>query len=249
LWDAYYPTVLMKIGESVNFFFRKKLKILSSFPHFLRLYSLILKPIIMPPKKSTKTTLKVKNTEPEVESESEQHMDDVSTQEDITHDETAHEDNNSTEDLLDTIDQQIASFMEMRTELTNQIQALRKVRKGVAAMTKKLIKKKKTKNSNKKPSGINMAFPIDDVSPILATFMKEHHQKEEPLESFSRINALTTINKYIKEHKLQDPKKKTQIKMDGQLKKLFPNLVTQKKALLYTGIMASLGQHFPKKAT
>ena len=153
------------------------------------------------------------------------------------------------DEFLGSIDEEISGLEEMRKELTNRIQSLRKIRKSAHAMAKKLSKKKHAKkNPNKKPSGINAPYPIGDIGKTLADFMQTNSDKE--LTQFSRIDALKAINAYVKEKNLKNSTQghKTEIKMDATLKKLFPQLVAQKKPLKYTGIMGSLGQHFPKKS-
>jgi len=191
----------------------------------------------------TATTKKViastPEQEPEPEPESEPIVEDTGAEESVAGDDQS-------DDLLEQIDEEIAGLEAMRKDLTNRIQSLRKIRKGVNSAVKKLNKKKHAKkNNNKTPSGINMAYPVDDVSKILSSFMKSHSENKN-IETISRIDALKAINKYVKDKNLQNKTKKTEINMDATLKKLFPTLAEQGNPLTFTGIMKPLGQHFPQ---
>ena len=150
------------------------------------------------------------------------------------------------EDILSMIDAEIDGLESIRKELTARIQNLRKIRKNAQTMSKKITKKGAKKNANKKPSGINLGFAIGEVSPSLGDFMKSHTGNND-LATVSRIDALKSINAYIKDKKLQNPANKQHINLDNTLKKLFPTFVAAKNPLKYTDIMGALGQHFPKK--
>ena len=199
----------------------------------------------MPPKKViTKKNVKVATKESEPEEMVEASLEESSVED--THIEEGGSEGEYDE-FLDSIDKEINGLEEMRKELTLRIQSLRKIRKGAQTMAKKLAKKKNNKkNPNKKPSGINAPHPINDISKPLSDFMKKYSGKDN-LEQFSRIDALSAVNAYAKEKNLQNKTNKQEINMDATLKKLFPELVVQKMPLKYTGIMGSLGQHFPKK--
>jgi len=150
-------------------------------------------------------------------------------------------------DVIKEIDAEIDSLENMRKELTVRLQNMRKIRKTVLMMSKKVTKKGGKKNANKKPSGINLGFPIADVSAPLAAFMKEQSGKND-LATVSRIDALKSINAYIKTKALQNPANKQNINLDANMKKLFPTYDAAKNPLRYKDIMGALGQHFPKKA-
>jgi len=210
----------------------------------------------MPPKKVIqKKTIKVKDVTPASTPEAQEESAVVSA---VADEAVADEavvavvtetDEESHDNILTQLDEEILGLENMRKELTTRIQAFRKIRKATQGMVKKLNKKKNSKkNSNKTPSGINAKHPIGDISEALATFMKSY-TKTPDLDSVSRIDALKAINGYVKEHNLQKKDKATEIAMDPTLKKLFPTLVSTKTPLKYTGIMGPLGQHFPKKKT
>jgi chromatin remodeling complex protein RSC6 len=150
---------------------------------------------------------------------------------------------------LKHIEEQIQALETMRKDLTLQIQVMRKIQKSSQVMVKKLSKKgnKSKKNPNKKPSGINAPHKVGDIGKNLVEFMKTRVGSNTV--EFSRIDALKEVNKYIKENNLQNKEMnhKQEVLMDDTLKKIFPELVAQGTPLKYTGIMGSLGQHFPKK--
>lgn len=150
------------------------------------------------------------------------------------------------DDILAMIDAEIENMESTRKELTVRLQNMRKIRKSAQVMSKKVTKKGAKKNTNKKPSGINLGIAIGEISAPLAAFMKEQPGNND-LQTVSRIDALKSINSYIKTKALQNPANKQHINLDATMKKLFPTFVASKNPLKYTDIMGALGQHFPKK--
>lgn len=99
----------------------------------------------------------------------------------------------------------------------------------------KLSKKKQAK-ANRKPSGF---IKPTRISKELATFLGKDHGSE-----MARTEVTREINKYIREHKLQDKDNGRKINPDKQLKQLLK--IKSKDELTYFNLQKYMSPHFAK---
>ena len=80
-------------------------------------------------------------------------------------------------------------------------------------------------------------YEFSEVSQILSDFMIRNSE----FRTVSRISAIKTVTKYIKQHGLQQENDKRIIILDTTLKTLFS---TNEDTVTYAAIMTKLGPHF-----
>ena len=128
--------------------------------------------------------------------------------------------------------QQVSNHL--NTLRTNFKQLEKKVTKELKQAQK--LSKKKLAKANRKPSGF---IKPTRISKELATFLGKDHGSE-----MARTEVTREINKYIREHKLQDKDNGRKINPDKQLKKLLK--IQSKDELTYFNLQKYMSPHFAK---
>jgi chromatin remodeling complex protein RSC6 len=133
-------------------------------------------------------------------------------------------------------------FMASLQQVSNHLNTLRTGFKQLEKKVNKELKqaqklsKKKQAKANRKPSGF---IKPTRISKELATFLGKDHGSE-----MARTEVTREINKYIREHKLQDKDNGRKINPDKQLKKLLK--IQSKDELTYFNLQKYMSPHFAK---
>ena len=122
-------------------------------------------------------------------------------------------------------------------------------RRDVQKLEKALDKAQNSKKSTRKrnvnhQSGIMQPHK---VSAKLNKFMKHVLDGDDVKETYSRVDVLKAISKYVKAQKLQDTDNARYINLDKHLEAIFPNLKGSEGTdrLQFTSVMKNISQHFP----
>lgn len=126
----------------------------------------------------------------------------------------------------------ISQFSALKTEL----RLIEKKTTKELKIAQKLTNKKKRKGT-RAPSGFVKPAPISNE---LADFLGLNHGSE-----MARTDVTREINKYIREHSLQDSNNGRKINPDTKLSTLLN--VTPEIELTYFNLQKYMGPHFPKK--
>ena len=132
----------------------------------------------------------------------------------------------------------MANLQQVSTHLNTLRTGFKQLEKKVnkeLKLAQKLSKKKQAK-ANRKPSGF---IKPTRISKELATFLGKDHGSE-----MARTEVTREINKYIREHKLQDKDNGRKINPDKQLKKLLK--IQSKDELTYFNLQKYMSPHFAK---
>ena len=133
-------------------------------------------------------------------------------------------------------------FMANLQQVSNHLNTLRTGFKQLEKKVNKELKnaqklsKKKQAKANRKPSGF---IKPTRISKELATFLGKDHGSE-----MARTEVTREINKYIREHNLQDKDNGRKINPDKQLKKLLK--IQNKEELTYFNLQKYMSPHFAK---
>ena len=133
-------------------------------------------------------------------------------------------------------------FMANLQQVSNHLNSLRTGFKQLEKKVNKELKqaqklsKKKQAKANRKPSGF---IKPTRISKELATFLGKDHGSE-----MARTEVTREINKYIREHKLQDKDNGRKINPDKQLKQLLK--IKSKDELTYFNLQKYMSPHFAK---
>ena len=141
--------------------------------------------------------------------------------------------------VADEFTQFINKFQSMISQFSALKAELRVIEKKTAKELKiaqKLTNKKKRKGT-RAPSGFVKPAPISNE---LADFLGLNHGSE-----MARTDVTREINKYIREHSLQDSNNGRKINPDKKLSTLLN--VTPEIELTYFNLQKYMGPHFPKK--
>jgi len=141
--------------------------------------------------------------------------------------------------VTDDFTQFINKFQSMISQFSALKAELRVIEKRTAKELKvaqKLTNKKKRKGT-RAPSGFVKPAPISNE---LADFLGLNHGSE-----MARTDVTREINKYIREHSLQDSNNGRKINPDKKLSTLLN--VTPDIELTYFNLQKYMGPHFPKK--
>ena len=147
------------------------------------------------------------------------------------------------EELIESVNASIKDLREGPTK-TKGVKLLRSINKKIKALRSKTARvmrqKRKTGRTNNKNSGF--LKPVS-ISSEMAKFTGWN-----PDTLRSRVDVTKYICDYIKEHDLQNPEDRRQIKPDRKLQKLLSyNPKKAKEPLRYYSLQTHLKQHFPKK--
>lgn len=141
--------------------------------------------------------------------------------------------------VADEFTQFINKFQAMISQFSGLKAELRVIEKKTTKELKiaqKLTNKKKRKGT-RAPSGFVKPAPISNE---LADFLGLNHGSE-----MARTDVTREINKYIREHSLQDSNNGRKINPDKKLSTLLN--VTPEIELTYFNLQKYMGPHFPKK--
>ena len=133
-------------------------------------------------------------------------------------------------------------FMANLQQVSNHLNTLRTGFKQLEKRVNRELKqaqklsKKKQAKANRKPSGF---IKPTRISKELATFLGKDHGSE-----MARTEVTREINKYIREHKLQDKDNGRKINPDKQLKQLLK--IKSKDELTYFNLQKYMSPHFAK---
>ena len=148
----------------------------------------------------------------------------------------------STNPNHDIVINEFGVFMANLQQVSNHLNTLRASFKQLEKKVNKELKqaqklsKKKQAKANRKPSGF---IKPTRISKELATFLGKDHGSE-----MARTEVTREINKYIREHKLQDKDNGRKINPDKQLKKLLK--IQSKDELTYFNLQKYMSPHFAK---
>ena len=131
---------------------------------------------------------------------------------------------------------EINSFRSALTALASHVRDLQKRSERELKSAQKSAKKRRTKNTNRKPSGFVKPTLITDE---LATFLGK-----DSGTLMARTEVTREINAYIREHKLQNPKNGRHILPDKKLGKLLR--VGKGDELTYFNLQKYMSPHFVK---
>ena len=143
---------------------------------------------------------------------------------------------------VSSLDSDCSKFLGDLQNVSSQLSALKTSFRALEkAMTKELkaaqkLNKKKKQKSNRKPSGFVKPTLI---SMELADFLKVPHKSE-----IARTEVTREINKYIREHNLQDAKNGRIINADKALQTLLK--VQKSDELTYFNLQKFMSPHFLK---
>ena len=130
---------------------------------------------------------------------------------------------------------QLTALRSQLTSVTTQVRVLSKRTDRELKAAKKVGRKKK-RTGNRQPSGFVKPTKISNE---LASFLG----KEKGTE-MARTDVTREINKYIRAHKLQDPKNGRHILADAKLKKLLK--LKKDDNLTYFNLQKYMSPHFAK---
>lgn len=131
---------------------------------------------------------------------------------------------------------EINSFRTALTALAGHVRDLQKRSERELKSAQKSAKKRRTKNTNRKPSGFVKPTLITDE---LATFLGK-----DSGTLMARTEVTREINAYIREHKLQNPNNGRHILPDKKLGKLLR--VGKNDELTYFNLQKYMSPHFVK---
>jgi chromatin remodeling complex protein RSC6 len=147
-----------------------------------------------------------------------------------------------TQSLSDDFNELVTTLATLKTTVSSLSSRMRSLQKRVDREIKS-AQKKKTKRGPlsadgkpRKPSGF---VKPTDITPELAKFLG----KDKGV-MMARTEVTREINKYIREHKLQDPSNGRIIKPDASLRKLLN--VKAKDELTYFNLQKYMSPHFVK---
>jgi len=147
-----------------------------------------------------------------------------------------------TQSLADEFVEMVSTLSALKTTVSSLSTKIRGLQKRVDREIKS-AQKKKTKRGPlsadgkpRKPSGF---VKPTDITPELAKFLG----KDKGVQ-MARTEVTREINKYIREHKLQDPSNGRIIKPDASLRKLLN--VKPKEELTYFNLQKYMSPHFVK---
>ena len=148
----------------------------------------------------------------------------------------------SMDDIVENIESEIQNLRDGPTK-TKGIKFLRSVNKRIKILrgqtARVMRQKQKTGRSNNRNSGFLKPVRISDE---MARFTNW-----DPKELRSRVQVTKYICDYIKEHDLQNPADRRQIKPDVKLQKLLGyNPKKNKDPLRYYSLQTYMKPHFPK---
>lgn len=147
--------------------------------------------------------------------------------------------------LSDDFSELVATLSALKTTVTTLTSRVRGLQKRVDREIKSAQKKKSKRGplsadgTPRKPSGF---VKPTDITPELAKFLG----KDKGVQ-MARTEVTREINKYIREHKLQDPSNGRIIKPDASLRKLLN--VKPKDELTYFNLQKYMSPHFVKSAS
>lgn len=142
----------------------------------------------------------------------------------------------------DALLNEFGTFIAKLQQVSNNLNSLRSSFKVLEKSVHKELKqaqklsKKKQAKANRKPSGF---IKPTRISKELATFLGKDHGSE-----MARTEVTREINKYIREHNLQDKDNGRKINPDKQLKKLLK--IQSKDELTYFNLQKYMSPHFAK---
>ena len=131
---------------------------------------------------------------------------------------------------------QLASIRTQLTAVTSQTRTLAKRSERDVRAALKAGRKRPRKSGNRAPSGFVKPTLISEE---LANFLKKPNGTE-----MARTQVTREINKYIVEHKLQDPSNGRKILADSKLRKLLK--ITKEDELTYFNLQKYMSPHFAK---
>ena len=194
-----------------------------------------------PPTKTTKTTKTTKSTKKEEEKPEEpveEETKSISARTTPTRESVSE----TFDNILASIDVEIESIREAGTK-TKGIKFLRGLSKNVKVLKTQSLKLIKAKKVTKSKSNSNSGF----LKPVSISTDMAKFTGWDPKELRSRVEVTKYICDYIKEHNLQDPEDRRQIKPDEKLGKLLGYKDNDKsQPLRYYSLQTHLKQHFPK---
>lgn len=131
---------------------------------------------------------------------------------------------------------QLSSIRTQLTAVTSQTRTLAKRSEREVRAALKAGRKRPRKSGNRAPSGFVKPTLISEE---LANFLKKPNGTE-----MARTQVTREINKYIVEHKLQDPANGRKILADSKLRKLLK--ITKEDELTYFNLQKYMSPHFAK---
>lgn len=131
---------------------------------------------------------------------------------------------------------QLASIRTQLTAVTSQTRTLAKRSEREVRAALKAGRKRPRKSGNRAPSGFVKPTLISEE---LANFLKKPNGTE-----MARTQVTREINKYIVEHKLQDPANGRKINADKKLRNLLK--ITKEDELTYFNLQKYMSPHFAK---
>lgn len=148
--------------------------------------------------------------------------------------------------ICEEVEEQVETHDDVVLKMTTQFNTIKQILKELELDLKKLKKlgrakkkKKKVKTEGDTDRPKNGFAKPTNISPELAKFLGVD---KDTLVARTKVTQI--VNKYIKEHSLQDPANKRNIQCDAVLKKLLN--VTEKDAVSYFNLQKFLKPHFPK---
>tara|TARA_Y100000389_G_C17300552_1_gene432728 strand:- start:87 stop:701 length:615 start_codon:yes stop_codon:yes gene_type:complete len=137
---------------------------------------------------------------------------------------------------FNTVLSEINTLRSSLTSLAGHVRDLQKRSERELKSAQKSAKKRRTKNTNRKPSGF--------VKPTLITDELAIFLGKESGTLMARTEVTREINSYIREHKLQNPKNGRHILPDKKLGKLLR--VGKNDELTYFNLQKFMSPHFVK---
>ena len=134
---------------------------------------------------------------------------------------------------------QLASIRTQLTAVTSQTRTLAKRADRDVRAAIKAGRKRPRKSGNRAPSGFVKPTLISEE---LANFLKKPKGTE-----MARTQVTREINKYIVEHKLQDPSNGRKILADSKLRKLLK--ISKEDELTYFNLQKYMSPHFAKSGS
>lgn len=134
---------------------------------------------------------------------------------------------------------QLSSIRTQLTAVTSQTRALAKRADREVRAATKAGRKRPRKSGNRSPSGFVKPTLISEE---LANFLKKPKGTE-----MARTQVTREINKYIVEHKLQDPSNGRKILADSKLRKLLK--ISKEDELTYFNLQKYMSPHFAKSGS